>query len=33
MAGKGFGGWIGFIGLLVIVNVLSYVFGWGFRLF
>jgi len=34
MAGKSsLGGWVGFIGLLVVVNVLSYVFGWGFRLY
>ncbi len=34
MAGKsGLGGWIGFIGILVVVNVLSYVFGWGFTLY
>ena len=34
MAGKsGLGGWVGFIGLLVVVNVLSYVFGLGFRLY
>ena len=34
MAGRsGYGGWIGFIALLVVVNLLSYVFGLGFRLY
>ena len=33
MAGKrGAGGWIGFIVILVVVNVLSRYFGWGFTL-
>ncbi len=34
MAGRGgIGGWIGFIGLLLVVNLLSYLFNWGFWLY
>ena len=34
MAGRsGLGGWIGFIGLLAVVNLLSYLFGLGFWLY
>ena len=33
VAGKnGLGGWVGFIVIIVGVNLLSYLFGWGFTL-
>lgn len=31
--GGGAAGWLVFIGIIVLVNVLSYVFGWGFWLY
>ena len=31
--GRGAAGWLVFIGILVLVNVLSYVFDWGFWLY
>jgi len=34
MAGKnGLGGWVGFIVIVGGINLLSYLFGWGFWLF
>ena len=33
MAGRGIGGLVIFIAILLIVNFLSYVFGWGFWIY
>lgn len=30
--GRGLGGWVGFIVILIVVNLLSYFFNWGFQL-